>query len=341
MSYPKAKHFPLLIGLSALITLQVLWIRNSYLLERRQLQSLIADAFEQAHQKEQTYRIPVVDIVNPGAVTIQSCGTEEILIIRNCPETDTISYNNVSGYPVENFISRVFRDLREQIVPMNIHCLSDLFGGMLHEKNIPLPFVIERLDRQTGKIIETTLFPENKAMETPYSENYSLEISEKELIRVNYSLTPGIIAKRIEGTLTGSFILLAAITLCLYLPYRKTKKKKDEPQPEPDTNPEEHCFFIGNFTFDPAKNELCGEEKNTQLNKKENAILYALCRQQGNVVERHLLLEENWGDKGLLYSRSLDTYITTLRKYFKDDPSIQIITIKGVGYKLTCEQNRE
>ena len=95
-------------------------------------------------------------------------------------------------------------------------------------------------------------------------------------------------------------------------------------------------FHIGQYVFDPAKNELQGSGEVVQLNKKENAILHALCMQCGNVIERSQLLEENWGDNGIIYSRSLDTYITTLRKYLKKDPSIQIVTIKGVGYKLVC-----
>ena len=62
--------------------------------------------------------------------------------------------------------------------------------------------------------------------------------------------------------------------------------------------------------------------------------MYALCLNEGNVVERNALLEENWGSNGIIYSRSLDTYLTSLRKYLKKDPEIQIVTVKGVGYKL-------
>jgi DNA-binding response OmpR family regulator len=95
-----------------------------------------------------------------------------------------------------------------------------------------------------------------------------------------------------------------------------------------------NTFQIGQYRFNPGKNELTGFGESIQLNKKENSILYALCVKQGNVVERNALLEENWGSLGMIYSRSLDTYLTTLRKYLKKDTSIQIVTVKGVGYKL-------
>jgi len=94
------------------------------------------------------------------------------------------------------------------------------------------------------------------------------------------------------------------------------------------------AFRIGQYHFDPNKNELTGFGECIQLNKKENSILQALCAKQGNVVERNLLLDENWGSLGLVYSRSLDTYLATLRKYLRKDSSVQIVTIKGVGYKL-------
>ena len=70
------------------------------------------------------------------------------------------------------------------------------------------------------------------------------------------------------------------------------------------------------------------------LNKKENEILTELCLKMDYIVERAFLLEKYWQDSAFIYSRSLDTYIAKLRKYLQKEPSIQIITVKGVGYKL-------
>jgi len=336
MSILKIRFYWLLIGLISVITIEALWIQSAYKLKYQQLQIDIKDAFIQAYQKEQTYRIPVADIINPGAVTIQSCGTEEIFIIRNCPEPDTTIYNNISGYPIENFMNRVFGDLRELVVPMNINCLSDLFAGMLYDKNIPVHFVIERFNTKTGEVLESSLLPEEERQKMHSPVNISLEISEKESIRAIYELTPGIILESISGLLIGTGLLTALVLTCLLRLYFYGRRNKKGKEVLPQATEERgNSFILGQYIFDPAKNELSGFEKTVQLNKKENTILHALCQQKGNVVERVALLEENWGDNGLIYSRSLDTYITTLRKYLKDDPSIQIITIKGLGYKLT------
>lgn len=332
-------RLPLLILASLLLlALHFVWLYNVYQLKHQQLTVQLKDAFSLAYQKEQTYRIPVVDIITPGDITIQSCGTEEVVIIRKCPSPDTIVYNNISGHSIENFISRVFGDLREHIVPLNIYCLSDLFGGMLHEMDIPVYFVTERFEIGTGKILETSLLPDKKQPEANV-EVITIEISETEAIRASLELTPRIILGQMTGLLIWTSCLVVAILFCLCILYRCKQARPTKPIQLADS-PQVHSntFTIGKYIFDPAKNELQGFGETIQLNKKENSILYALCIQRGNVVERNVLLEENWGSNGAIYSRSLDTYLTTLRKYLKQDPSVQITTIKGVGYKLVINE---
>ncbi len=341
LSYKKQIHLFLfaLAGSISLLILQLVWVCHTYQMEHQQIMNNIRDAFNLAYQKEQTYRIPVVDIVNLGAITIQSCGSEEIIIIRKCPEADTIVYQNISGHSAENFINRVFLDLREHIVPLNIYCLADLFAGMLHDRDIPISFVIERFDIKTGKILETSLLPNKKQPEMNHSNTIISEISDKEAIRAVLQITPGTVFARMAGVLICTIslaviALLCVVFLCCYQPTQQ-RKEDDIIQPvEPSPQLRNNTFFIGQYYFDPGKNELTGFDESIQLNKKENSILYALCVKQGNVVERNALLEENWGSLGVVYSRSLDTYLTTLRKYLKKDPTIQIVTVKGVGYKL-------
>lgn len=329
----------LVVGFFSVLVLQGVWMYYTYQLKYEQLLIYGQEAFEQAYQKEQTYRVPVVDIVNPGAVTIESCGKEEILIVRKCPEPDTIAYNNISGHSIENVINRVFFDLREHIVPMNINCLSDLFAGILHDKDIPIYFIIERIDTETSDILDTSLLPDNRPLIADEESLLFIKISDKESLRAILEITPAVVFGRMGGTLFCTVGLVFLSIACLWFIYchGKSGQKVDE---QPETIPIQHIpdniFTIGQYHYHPAKNVLQGFDDDIQLNKKENAILYALCIQEGNVVERNHLLEENWGSNGLIYSRSLDTYITTLRKYLKKDPSIQIVTVKGVGYKLVC-----
>jgi len=325
-----------LIGSIFLLALQSVWLRRAYLSERQQMMNSIKDAFNRAYQKEQTYRIPVVDIVNPGAITIESCGNEEILIIRKCPEPDTIVYNNISGHSIESFLSNVFLDLREQIVPLNIYCLADLFAGMLHDKDIPVAFVLERFDANTGEVLETSLLSGKKQPKIA-SENIIIsKISDKEAIRAILQITPGTVLAGMTGTLACTFCFFAVtlIFIILFCYSQRTQPSDKQKNTIQTSELQNDTFRIGKYHFDSAKNELTGFGECMQLNKKENSILLALCMRQGNVIERSVLLEENWGSLGMVYSRSLDTYLTTLRKYLKKDPSVQIITIKSVGYKL-------
>jgi len=328
------------VGGISLLALQSVWIHYIYTLKHGQMMSNVKDAFHQAYQKEQTYRIPVVDIVNPGAITIQSCGNEQIIIVRKCPEADTIVYNNISGHSIERFINHVFWDLREHLVPLNIDCLADLFAGMLFERDIPICFVIERFDIHTGKVLETSLLSGKKQPEKTCENAILLEISDKEAIRAVLQVSPLIILASMNGTLICTFCLIAIICLCIVFMYRyshvkRSKRECDAIQVvEMSVQPQNDSIQIGQYCFDPAKNELTGFGDTIQLNKKENSILSALCAKQGNVIERNVLLEDNWGNLGIVYSRSLDTYLTKLRKYLKNDPSIQIVTVKRVGYKL-------
>ena len=325
-----------LAGIISLFVLQSVWIYQTYQLEHNRIMTELREAFALAYEKEQTYRIPVVDILNPGEVSIQSCGNEEIIIVRKCSDADTIVYNNLSGRSIEKFINLVFGDLRESIVPMNLFCLSDLFGGMLHDKDIPASFVIERYHIDTNSILETTLFPDQPQQAgTKYENIIRLEISDTEAVRAILQLTPGIVFRNMAGTLIGTAFLSIIILVCIIRSHKPVKQNKNTPSTlEPIEQVPTDTFPIGEYNFNPFKNELQGFGETIQLNKKENSILHALCLRQGNVVERNSLLEENWGSSGIVYSRSLDTYLASLRKYLKKDPNIQIVTVKGVGYKL-------
>ncbi len=342
----------LILGTVFVLLLQGVWLQYAYHLTCQQLMVEIREAFGQAYRKEQTYRIPVMDIINPGAVTIESCGAEEVQIIRKCPEPDTIVYGNSSGYSIESFINRVFVDLREHIVPMNIYCLADLFAGMLHDRDIPVYFVIERFEVLSGEVLDSSLLPDKPQPDMNPETTLVLPVSEKESLRVLLQLTPGVVFSRMAGYLMGTIGMTLAAVFCLYFIYRDKRIKLGTAAAETvdipfgfvqgndyrtdKGNHPDDLFHMGQYVFDPAKNELQGFGEVIQLNKKENAILHTLCMQRGNVIERSRLLENNWGSNGIIYSRSLDTYITTLRKYLKKDPSIQIVTIKGVGYKLVC-----
>ena len=96
-------------------------------------------------------------------------------------------------------------------------------------------------------------------------------------------------------------------------------------------------FELGKYFFDSSNYKLSiGEAEIKQLTKKEADILRILCEQKGNVVERDLILNLVWGDDSYFNGRSLDVFITKLRKYLKKDISINIKNVHGVGFVIEC-----
>ena len=93
-------------------------------------------------------------------------------------------------------------------------------------------------------------------------------------------------------------------------------------------------FDIGQFHFDANKQLLTLESNSVKLTTKESELLKLLCNNANNVLERNFALRSIWIDDNYFNARSMDVYITKLRKYLKDDPAVEILNIHGKGYKL-------
>lgn len=93
-------------------------------------------------------------------------------------------------------------------------------------------------------------------------------------------------------------------------------------------------FEIGNYTFDYEKQSLKLEGQTYLLSHREAEILMRLCLHRNKVLERREVLLDLWGDDSFFNARSMDVFISKLRRYLKGDPDVQIINIRGVGYKL-------
>jgi len=95
---------------------------------------------------------------------------------------------------------------------------------------------------------------------------------------------------------------------------------------------------IGSFQFNPSTLTLASGSFSKVLSYKESEILKELLLNMNNVTARKELLLKVWGDDSFFNSRNLDVYIRKLRNYFSEDKSIQIITLKSVGYHF-CVSN--
>lgn len=97
-------------------------------------------------------------------------------------------------------------------------------------------------------------------------------------------------------------------------------------------------FNIGGFTFDAQKQTLAFDGETKKLTTKESELLRLLASNANNILERNYALKSIWEDDNYFNARSMDVYITKLRKLLKDDPNVAIINIHGKGYKLITPQ---
>ena len=95
---------------------------------------------------------------------------------------------------------------------------------------------------------------------------------------------------------------------------------------------------IGVFELHPHQNKLIQKGLEIKLSKKECEILQIFASQPNQIIKREELMKRVWEDNGVVVSRSLDTYISKLRKIMKDDENVQLVNVHGVGYKLEIKK---
>jgi len=93
-------------------------------------------------------------------------------------------------------------------------------------------------------------------------------------------------------------------------------------------------FPLGKYIFDISNHTLQGPEKLRHLTYREAALLKLLCENQDIIIKRDDILMQVWGDDHYFASRSLDVFISRLRKYLHSDPEVKIENIHNVGYRL-------
>ncbi|GAB2943706.1 response regulator transcription factor [Hymenobacter coalescens] len=105
-------------------------------------------------------------------------------------------------------------------------------------------------------------------------------------------------------------------------------------QPAPAPAPPAGVLRIGQYQFDHPRQRLHWQGREEALTHREAELLKRLYDQRNQVLERADVLRELWGDDNFFNGRSLDVFVTRLRRYLKDDPQVQIVNVRGIGYKL-------
>lgn len=135
----------------------------------------------------------------------------------------------------------------------------------------------------------------------------------------------------------GSLLTLT-IGAIAYFFYLFSKKKQDIPQPMPTNSMEKpdetHLIYMGQTQFDTRKQTLLIGEIEQKLTFQEVQLLQLFCEHKNELLEREFILKTVWGDDGVLITRSVDVFVSRLRKLLKPDESLKIANVHNRGYRF-------
>lgn len=111
--------------------------------------------------------------------------------------------------------------------------------------------------------------------------------------------------------------------------------KRNEEMHKEEANAE---YELGAFHFNPRLRELSISGKTQVLSPKENELLKMLCEYKNDLLSREIALKKIWGSDTYFNGRSMDVYIAKLRKYLKEDATVEIVNIHGNGFRLVVPE---
>jgi LPXTG-motif cell wall-anchored protein len=133
-----------------------------------------------------------------------------------------------------------------------------------------------------------------------------------------------------DGMEPSSWMILMGSLLLVFSGYAYFKRKKEQTKSE-------HIIPIGAYLFDQRNMHLTFNGETVELTSKEADLLFLLHSSKNETVERDTILRIVWGDDGDYVGRTLDVFISKLRKKLSGDPAIKIANIRGVGYRLVVD----
>ncbi|WP_422082473.1 winged helix-turn-helix domain-containing protein [Ulvibacterium sp.] len=134
----------------------------------------------------------------------------------------------------------------------------------------------------------------------------------------------GSLSKKGQVTYSIAALLLVSMLGAFVFLWRRRRNSRVDP----------NLISLGEYQFDKRNTELLFGNQRTELTGKEADLLLLLYKAVNTGVEREVILNKVWGDQGDYVGRTLDVFISKLRKKFESDPKVKIVNIRGVGYKL-------
>jgi DNA-binding winged helix-turn-helix (wHTH) protein len=225
--------------------------------------------------------------------------------------------------PVKQTSESIFQISFEAPLTFEPDTLVKIVSGIMERDGFKLPYVVHMIDCADGEVIYAYQIGAEKQDIVPCLGRmqphgcYILQVELIEYEQASSGLMPSL------GILAAGALLVLGL---IFLNPQKEKKKSvnDELQ---------HFVGIGSYAFQSKKGLLWHEGNVVELTVKESCVLAILSREINTTVLREKL-NEIWADEGVITGRSLDVFVSKLRKRFVNDPTIRIINVHGKGYRL-------
>ena len=202
--------------------------------------------------------------------------------------------------------------------------LASILRQSLVDSNLPNTYIVEVIDMGSEEVSYSYEVKSN-------IEESIMPCIGRNLPLDNYKIKIHFIGKHPVLILDTDYSLLSLVFIgfigCGLLYWKDGKHKASKVAASP-------FLKIGNYRFYQEQNKLVKGNNIIELTVKECELISIFGKKPNQIIKRDLLIKEVWEDNGVFVGRSLDTFISKIRKKFQDDDSINIVTIHGVGYKL-------
>ena len=227
--------------------------------------------------------------------------------------------------PILELDEQKFQLSFQELVSIHPDSLVDAIKNSFQKADLPKYYLTEVKRCEDGEVAYSYEIKEN-------IENDIIPCGGRQLPKACYIITVKF-TKTInpQNSSTYFFYLSIAVILVLAFVFYKYKAKNST------KSNNDNYASIGSFQFYPEQNKLVKQAKEISLSKKECELLAIFVEQPNQIIKREDLMKQVWEDNGVIVGRSLDTYISKLRKKLQTDESIKLSNVHGVGYKLEVD----
>ncbi|MET3029401.1 winged helix-turn-helix domain-containing protein [Flavobacterium sp. UW10123] len=224
--------------------------------------------------------------------------------------------------PVKNITENEYEIQFEKNLSFQPEVLIKTIGNHLDKDPLATDYVVSVLNSGKSKIVYGYAISKNKKDNTIPCIG---RIQPKANYRINIKFKPSNIGVVQNKYILGGLPLLAVVGFIFFRSVKSRKPLSDE---------KNDFLELGKIQFDVKNRQLLIDEKTIDLTATESRLLHIFSLSPNKTIERNRLQKEIWEDEGVIVGRSLDMFISKLRKKMEVDPNVNIVVVRSKGYKL-------